>query len=175
MADKNPAIGEMFKFLRDKEGRDIPLKAQFTFTPDDIKWDELAYDVNDLILIKDTDNLENIVWEKVPQSNFETLRWVIQNSPENVDVSKIDVNAKGVVGLLAKDRKDAIDWDKYTIDSYTKAMAALRHGGDDVNWNNIDYSDYPTLYMLNNKKPEVIDKSKVDMSNEKIAALFSEQ
>lgn len=173
MADKPKHIGEFFKFLRDKEDRPIPLQAQFTFTPEDIDWEGLAYNEKDLNLIKDTDNLDNVVWDKVDQSKFDILKWVIQNSKENVDPAKININEKGIVGLLSKERPDLINWDKFKIDSYVKAMNAIRYGEDKVNWDNIDYSDYPTLAILSKKKPEVLDKSKIDMSNEKIAALFS--
>jgi hypothetical protein len=175
MADKPKHIGEFFKFLRDKEERPIPLQAQFTFTPEDIDWEGLAYNEKDLNLIKDTDNIDKIVWDKVDQSKFDILKWVIENSSKNIDKSNININEKGIVGLLHKNnRSDIIDWDKYKIDSYVKAVNAIRFGEDNVNWNNIDYSDYPTLKILSKRKPEVIDKSKVDMSDEKLASIFSE-
>jgi len=171
--ERNPAIGEMFKFLRDKEDRPIPLRAQFTFTPEDIDWAGLKYNENDLNLIKQTDNIDKIVWDKVDQSDFSTLKWVIQNSPENIDPENIDINAKGILGLIAQKRPELINWDDYKIDSYVKAMGAVRHGGDDVNWNNIDYTSAPTISFLLKRKPEVIDKSKLDMSDERIASLFN--
>ena len=119
MAEKNPVIGDMFKFLRDKEDRPIPLQAQFTFTPEDIDWEGLSYDEKDLNLIKNTDNIDKIVWDKVDQSKFDVLKWVIENSSKNIDKSNININEKGIVGLLHKnDRSDIIDWDKYKIDSY---------------------------------------------------------
>lgn len=173
MADKPKHIGDFFKFLRDNEDRPIPLQAQFTFTPEDIDWEGLAYDEKDLNLIKDTDNIDKIVWDKVDQSKFDILKWVIQNSKDNVDPAKININEKGIVGLLSKERPDLIDWKNFKIDSYVKAMNAIRYGEDKVEWDNIDYSDYPTLAIISKKKPGVIDKSKVDMSNEKIASLFN--
>jgi len=172
MADKNPAIGEMFKFLRDKEDRPIPLKAMFTFTPEEIKWDELSYDVNDLDLIKDTDNIKNIVWDKVPQSDFNVLRWVIQNDPDKIDRDMIDYNAKGVVGLLAKTNPELVDWSKFKIDSYVKAMQAVRSGKDEVDWSNqLDYNDIPTMKFMAKNAPELVDKSKIE--NEEIISIFS--
>jgi len=174
MADKNPVIGQFFKFLRDKEDREIPLQAQFTYTPDDIDWEGLAYNIKDLNLIKDTDNLDKIIWEKVPQNDFDVLRWVIQNAPEKLDKSKIDYNAKGVVGLLAKTNPDLVDWSNYKIDTYVKAMQAVRSGGDKIDWDRqVDYSSYPTVKYLVKNAPDKIDKSQVDMSDEKFASLFS--
>ena len=171
--ERNPAIGEMFKFLRDKEDRPIPLRAQFTFTPEEIDWAGLKYNENDLNLIKQTDNIDKIAWDKVDQSDFGTLKWVIQNSPDNIDPENIDINAKGILGLIAAKRPELINWDDYMIDSYVKAMGAVRHGGDDVNWNNIDYTSAPTISFILKRKPEVIDKSKLDMSDERIASLFN--
>ena len=92
-------IGKLFNFLKDKEDRPIPLKAQFKFTPENIDWEGLAYDQKELNLIKDTDNLENIVWEKVPQDT-ENLKWIIRNSPNNVRMSSIDINDSGMISLL---------------------------------------------------------------------------
>ena len=92
-------IGKLFNFLKDKEDRPIPLKAQFKFTPENIDWEGLAYDQKELNLIKDTDNLENVVWEKVPQ-NTENLKWIIRNSPDNVRMSSIDINDSGMISLL---------------------------------------------------------------------------
>ena len=112
MADNNQKIGEMFKFLRDNEDRPIPLKAQFKFTPDVIDWEGLAYDIQDLDLIKGSNNEKNIIWDKVPQSDFEVLRWVMNNYPDKINPKKIDINQKGVAGLLAKTKPELLNWDR---------------------------------------------------------------
>lgn len=165
-AAEKQKIGKFFAFLKDKEDRDIPLKAQFTFSPESIDWNELGYDVNDLDLIKQTDNIENIVWDKVDQSDFAVLKWVINNTPKKIDPSKIDINTRGIAGMLAKANPDIIDWSKFIIDDFMKAKTAARYGGDEINWDNIDYSNRGAVLGLHKIKPEVIDKSKIDPNAE---------
>ena len=172
MADNNQKIGEMFKFLRDNEDRPIPLKAQFKFTPDVIDWEGLAYDIQDLDLIKGSSNEKNIVWDKVPQSDFEVLRWVMNNYPDKINPKKIDINQKGVAGLLAKTKPELLNWDSYTVDTYVKAMQGLRIAKDLIDWENkLDYNDLPTMKFMSQKAPELVDKTKI--TDEKIASLFS--
>jgi len=172
-SDRDDHSQYLYRFLRDKEGIPIPFKAQLAYTPESIDWNGLAYDENDLNLIRDTNNMDKIAWDKVNQSDFGILKWVIQNSPENIDPENIDINAKGILGLIADKRPELINWDDYMIDSYVKAMGAVRHGGDYVNWDNIDYTNAPTISLLLKRKPEVIDKSQLDMNDERIASLFN--
>ena len=170
--EATPEVGEFFKFLRDKEKKEIPLKAQFAFTPENIDWENLAYDENDLNLIKDTNSMDNIVWDKVPQNTIASLRWIINNAPDKLDASKIDPNAAGVVGLLAKSKPEIINWDGFVVDSYAKAMQGLRAGKDKIDWSTqVDYNNFPTMKFMAKHGPELIDKSKIE--DEKIAALFS--
>ena len=160
------------KFLRDTEDRQIPLKAQFTFTPGDIDWEDLAYSIEDLNLIKDTKSEENIVWDKVNQSDFDVLNWVMKNSPENLELGNVDINAKGILALLAKHAPDQIPFEKIKISGYVEALQALRHGKDKINWSEqVDYTSFPTVKFLLNKAPELVDLSKIDRSDSKMAEL----
>ena len=173
MAEKQ-TIGNFFKFLRDKEDKEIPLRAMFTFTPNDIDWDGLGYSISDLDLIKKTDNLENIAWDKVDQSEFEVLNWVIKNSPENIELDKIDINRKGILALMAKFAPDDIPFDKVKVSGYVEAMNALRYGRDNINWSEqVDYTSFPAVKYLLQTAPEIVDKSKIDSSNEMMASLLS--
>ena len=169
MDEKRERIGKFFNFLKDKEKKDIPLQAQFTFTPENISWDELAYNERDLDLIKQTDNIDKIVWDKVDQSNPDTLAWIFDNAPNKFDISKVDPNERKLFGKVVKNAADQVDWDKIKIDAYVKAVFAIRYGGDNVNWNNIDYSDYGTVVYLYKNKPDVLDLSKIDTENPRLA------
>jgi hypothetical protein len=172
MADK-ATIGAFFKFLRDKEDRPVPLRAQFTFTPNDIDWEDMAYSIEDLNLIRDTKNEENIVWDKVNQSDFDVLNWVMKNSPENLELGKVDVNAKGILALLAKHAPDQIPFENIKIKGYVEALQALRHGKDKINWSEqVDYTSFPAVKFLLQKAPEVVDVSKIDKSDPKFAELL---
>ena len=162
--EKKELIGSFFKFLENKEDREIRLQAQFTFTPDDINWEGLAYNLTDLNLIKDTDNMSNIVWDKLDQSSFDVLNWVIQNSPDNVDMTKIDINQSGIIGLLAKKDID-IPWGKVIIDDYVDAMNAYRYGKEFIDWDNqIDYTSATALKFFAFKDPDILDVNKIDAS-----------
>lgn len=172
MAEK-ATIGKFFQFLRDKEDREIPLRAQFTFTPDAIDWEELAYSIEDLNLIKDTKSEENIVWDKVNQSDFDVLNWVMKNSPDNLQLGNVDVNAKGILALLAKHAPEQIPFEKIQIKGYVEALQALRHGKDKINWSEqVDYTSFPAVKFLMQKAPEVVDKSKIDTSDPKFKELL---
>ena len=174
MADK-ATIGAFFKFLRDKENRAIPLRAQFTFTPDAIDWEDMAYSIEDLNLIKDTNSEENIVWDKVNQSDFEVLNWVIKNSPENIKLDNIDINASGILALLAKHAPDSIPFDRIFIQGYPAAMQGLRHGKDKINWSEqVDYTSFPAVKFLLSKEPELVDVSKIDRSDPKFKELLDQ-
>ena len=172
-AKEKELLGSFFNFLKDKEDREVPLRAQFTFTPDSIDWEGLKYDIEDLNLIKNTDSMDNIVWDKVDQSNFEVLNWVIKNAGDNVDLENIDINREGILPLLGKHAADSIPWDKVKINSYSDAMLATRIAKDKINWNEqVDFTQYPTVKFLHMKEPGLIDKSNIDTSDEKFAKLL---
>ncbi len=171
MEDKKK-IGNFFKFLKDKEDREIPLRAQFSFTPESIDWEGLEYGLDDLNLIKDTDSQENIVWDKVNQSSFDVLNWVVQNSSDNVDMSKIDVNQSGIIGLLSKHDID-IPWEKVIIDDYVDAMNAYRYGKDFIDWDKqIDYTSATALKFFAMKDPDILDVNKIDASDPKMEKII---
>lgn len=162
--EKKELIGSFFKFLDDKEDREIPLRAQFSFTPDSIDWERLPYNLEDLNLIKDTDNIDKIIWDKVKQSDFDVLNWVIQTTPDKVDMNKIDINQSGIIGLLSKQDLD-IPWEKVIIDDYVDAMNAYRYGKDFINWDKqIDYTSATALKFFAMKDPDILDVNKIDAS-----------
>lgn len=162
--EKKELIGSFFKFLDDKEDREIPLRAQFSFTPDSIDWERLPYNLEDLNLIKDTDNIDKIIWDKVKQSDFDVLNWVIQTTPDKVDMNKIDINQSGIIGLLSKQDLD-IPWEKVIIDDYVDAMNAYRYGKYFINWDKqIDYTSATALKFFAMKDPDILDVNKIDAS-----------
>ena len=173
MAEK-ATIGNFFKFLRDKEDREIPLKAQFSFTPDAIDWDGLAYNLNDLNLIKQTDNAKNIVWDKVNQSDFNVLNWVIQNAPDNLDIDKIDINQKGILSRLNKYAPDQIPYERLMVSGYVQAMHALRSAKDKIDWDTqFDYDDPTGVSFMMQNAPELLSLGKIDRSNPKMVDILS--
>ena len=96
----------------------------------------------------------------------------MNNYPDKINPKKIDINQKGVAGLLAKTKPELLNWDSYTVDTYVKAMQGLRIAKDLIDWENkLDYNDLPTMKFMSQKAPELVDKTKI--TDEKIASLFS--
>ena len=168
LSDPNDGAQYLYKFLQDKEGVPMPLKAQMAYNPEEIKWDELGYTIEDLKLIKDTNNIENIVWDKVNQSEKDILRWIIDNSQKNVNLDKIDINKTGILSMLSKNEKlkERIDLSKLFINQYSVLLHALDNFREGIDWSTqVDYDDPVILDLLADTAPKLIDKSKLDMSN----------
>ena len=178
-------IGNLFTFLKNREDRPIPLKAQFKFTPDQIDWEGLAYNESELDLIKSTDSIENVVWSKVP-TDTSTIKWIIKNSPDNLNLDIVDVNSPGMISALAeagiKIDSERLDKD-LKIDKYSQLLGLYRHYDlEKLNLNEmVDFSVVSVAKWFSSiaKKDEelakrIIDFSKFNTDNPEIEKLVSD-